>query len=114
MNNRGLHASRLDAPGGSTERERAFADAWNEAQESHDALAHLFIACAKQGEIGAYKPMGPFGPAFAKKPLGEMTERDEIVAATVMQWLGTNVGFDYVTKALKNAGYEIRQTRFRP
>jgi hypothetical protein len=113
MKYRGLNVSRLAAPGGSTERERAFAEIWEEAQQDNQALHHLMIVSAKEGEPGAYKPMGPFGPAFAKKPLGETSERDEIVAATVMQWLGTNVGFAYVEKALAKAGYKLVQTRFR-
>ncbi len=113
MKHRGLQVHRLDAPGGSTERERAFAEAWDKAQRENQALEHLLVVSAKEGDPGAFKPMGPFGPAFAKKPLGDLTERDEIVAATLMQWLGTNVGFFYVQKALEKAGYRLTQTRFR-
>lgn len=30
------------------------------------------------------------------------TERDQEVAATVIQWLGTNVGREFVSKVIKN------------
>ena len=39
--------------------------------------------------------------------LGPPTKRDEIVVATVVQWLGSNVGMDFMRQALKRCGYEL-------
>ena len=36
-----------------------------------------------------------------------VTERDAHVAATVIQWLGTNVGLSFLTRSLQAAGYKI-------
>ena len=36
-----------------------------------------------------------------------INNRDRLIAATVIQWLGTNVGFCWLKEALKNAGYKI-------
>lgn len=45
---------------------------------------------------------------FLKGILGkEPSNRDEVVAATVVQWLGSNVGMAFVEKALNNAGIVI-------
>ena len=38
------------------------------------------------------------------------TQRDATVAATVVQWLGTNVGFGFVRSCLEKAGYEVKET----
>lgn len=35
------------------------------------------------------------------------TKRDRYVAASVIQWLGTNVGFGFLTNALQKAGYAV-------
>lgn len=36
-----------------------------------------------------------------------MTQRDATLAATLIQWLGTNVGFAFLEDALKRAGFKI-------
>lgn len=35
--------------------------------------------------------------------------RDAVIAATVVQWLGSNVGFSFLEQALNRAGYVIRR-----
>lgn len=37
---------------------------------------------------------------FIKHPIGVPTERDEIVAASVIQWLGTNVGQNFIERVM--------------
>ena len=37
----------------------------------------------------------------------EINNRDRLVAATVIQWLGTNVGFCFLKETLSDAGYKI-------
>lgn len=38
---------------------------------------------------------------------GPPTYRDRVVAATVIQWLGSNVGFAFVETALRKCGYRV-------
>lgn len=39
--------------------------------------------------------------------LGHVTRRDRYVAATVIQWLGTNVGYAFLFQALHKGGYYL-------
>jgi hypothetical protein len=39
------------------------------------------------------------------------TQRDARVAATVIQWLGTAVGYSFLKKCLEEAGFEIEPPR---
>ncbi len=41
----------------------------------------------------------------------KITNRDRLVTATVIQWLGTNVGFCWLREALKKAGYEVKKIK---
>ena len=40
----------------------------------------------------------------------DRVERDRIVAATVIQWLGSNVGFGFLEEALRKCGYRIERS----
>lgn len=101
MSAQGLHARRLSAPGGSADREQAFAKAWADSPEIlHDLLG---VPCAKDDE-GAFYTVN-FG--WYKKPIGDVTPRDEQIAATLVQWFGTNVGFCFIEETLKKAGYGL-------
>ncbi len=105
----GLHKKRLLT--GVDWREEAF---WNEWRGEHktpgvdnrDLLLNLFeVPCADDDpeKAGGYKC---FSGSY-KRPLGFPTERDRIVASTVIQWLGTNCGIDFVNLALRRAGGSI-------
>ena len=39
----------------------------------------------------------------------DATKREAEVAATVIQWLGTNVGFVFLEEVLKEAGYAVQK-----
>lgn len=39
--------------------------------------------------------------------LDTTTDRDRIVAATIIQWLGSGVGFGFLEQALRRCGYKI-------
>lgn len=94
----GIHTHRLD-PRADNLREVAFATQWQREHEHSDLLQALFaMPCVYGGKV--------------KFPLGDMpTERDRKVAATVVQWLGSNVGFSFLSEALKQCGYRIEQVR---
>lgn len=98
----GLGAHRLTHP--SSEREVAFVEQW--AAEWTDILGHLLVVPAKEDEAGAF-PDPYCINAWQRCPLGAPTLRDRQIAATVIQWLGTNVGMCFLDQALARAGYRV-------
>lgn len=104
---KGLHERRLD-PQQNNPREVAFVEQWEDQHKYSDLLGALFVVpCDKDDPLGERA----FAYGFAshiKQPLGEVTERDRIVAATVIQWLGSNIGMGLVEEALKQAGYGLK------
>ena len=40
----------------------------------------------------------------------KITNRDKYVVATVIQWLGTNVGWCFLEECLKECGYTLHRT----
>lgn len=78
----GFHVNRL-APEAENPREVAFHDQWveeNDTSQRRCLLYNLVPDCA---------------------------DRDAQVAATIIQWLGSNVGFSFLHDALSRAGYRI-------
>lgn len=72
----------------STQREAAFAKAWEEVNE--------------------VRPVGiqPILPAL----IPGVTQSQATTAATIIQWLGSEVGFAFLTETLGKAGYDIADT----
>lgn len=98
---RSLHAPRLKyTRKGSTDRERTFAKHWHKHQ---NYLRTLLRPCPRQGES---KNWTPWQWAEFDRPVF-VTKREAEVAATVIQWLGTNVGFCWLETVLKSCGYSL-------
>lgn len=76
-------------------RERAFADLWEREQEPKHSGRSLLEALLSHQHGGQFFEV-----------LG-LTNRDAMVAATVIQWLGTNCGFDFLSRALAEAGERV-------
>lgn len=74
-------------------RERAFAEEWVKENQG-------FMTKCETRTLGMLLSTRP-------NEWQRPTERDEIVAATVIQWLGSNVGFSFVEQALARCGYRI-------
>lgn len=70
--------------------EKIFADLWEEENRRQSLLDMLLGHCGDQA-----------------------TQRDEYVAAGIVQWLGTNCGHSFLEEALKRCGYELK-TKIRP
>ncbi len=70
----GISANRL-SPAADNPREVAFAAQWSNEQEENRTLAHL---------IGK-----------------DFTDREAQVAATIIQWLGSNVGMRFLEETMK-------------
>lgn len=98
----GLHTHRL-RPNQNNQREVAFAEQWSWENEHFDILKNLLeVPCSLQ-EATARGRNGP-----CQYPLGiQPTERDAVIAATVIQWLGSNVGLSFIREALNKCGMFI-------
>jgi hypothetical protein len=69
-------------------REKAFADAWEKEN---------------QGDISRGPMLRYLIPGFSQD--------QATAAATVMQWLGSEIGFSFLQETLKKANYEINATK---
>lgn len=81
-------------------REVAFAERWQIEQNEGRILAWL---------LTAHKPERQQPPFYSPPLPRETTKRERQVAATVIQWLGSNVGFSFLQVALRNCGYRIEE-----
>lgn len=79
------------------DREKAFSDLWKKenkieswVNQGHGTLQNIVIG-------------------KDQLPLFYITKNDRIIVATVVQWLGTNIGFNFLERALKKCGYKIVQ-----
>jgi hypothetical protein len=86
----GYRAERVMWP--SRDLERAFAFRWLERNASDLTNLSLLL----DGAEDEWRPV---------------TQRDARVAATVIQWLGTNCGFNFLLETLRQTGYEVRDVR---
>lgn len=75
-------------PFSDTKREKALSDKWEEDNPP-------------PGQFGVQPVLNALVP--------DCTQRDAMVAATVVQWLGSQVGFSFLNEALASVGYEIVQ-----
>lgn len=94
ITHKGKHANRREW----NPREEAFARIWekeNEPRAQGPCLAWLLHAKPCENSI--------FGEA-TDRPL---TQEEVTVSATVIQWLGSNVGWCFLGEALRECGYEI-------
>jgi hypothetical protein len=103
--NRGLKYERTK----SNIREKTFADLW---EEENQCKTHVNYGMGIAQDLMVMpKKMQPkislsfYGQdVFVKYKL---TKRERIILATVIQWLGSNIGFCFLETALKNCGYRI-------
>lgn len=78
-------------------RERVFAERWMFEHKRTDLLRLLF-------ERTPINLLLPYHPRII------LTARDRFVAATVIQWLGSNVGFSFLQECLEKFGYKVVRT----
>ncbi|HEK3716895.1 TPA: hypothetical protein SMW50_005792 [Pseudomonas aeruginosa] len=92
LNHTGLHSYRLKDDGLSTLREKAFAELWQQEQES-SLLEYLLGSDNQKGNV---------------------SERDAQVAATVVQWLGTTVGQSFMEKVQFRTAMQMGRSTDHP
>jgi len=100
----GIHSDRLSDPSHNP-KERALVDEWKQM----NILEGLFQKTCKHGEAHLSTTLG--GDAYGRyEPIGPPNKRDEIVAETVIQWLGSNVGRSFLDLAANRLGYNLQWT----
>jgi len=98
---KGLQSHRLYA---GNPREVIFSELW-EKEVACNLMEHLLkVSC---DENDPDKNSYDSGWGWYKKPLGDIQERDNIIAATIVQWLGSPVGFSFLSEALEKCGYGL-------
>lgn len=93
----GLHVYRL-AEDQENPLEQIYARRWREENGSH---LHLLISLLSDG-----RKIDPFS-LWSEPPLMEVTQNIATAVATVVQWLGSNVGQSFVQEALREHGYVL-------
>lgn len=86
-------------------REKAFSEQWHEDNKiktymnyGNGLLQDLFVQVDKDTQ--------------RRRLIYEITKNDRAIVATVIQWLGTNIGFSFLESALLRCGYRI--TKIKP
>lgn len=100
LKNRGLYSERIL---GNNPREKAFAELWEKENipasfinYGYGILQDLFIA----NRDGTFHHFGQYAKTVINK-------RDRYIVATVIQWLGSNVGMSFIKEALNSCGYDV-------
>lgn len=97
----GYHSYRL-TPEQNNRREVAFAREWEREHEgnNHDIAAQLICF---EPETDPQR-VGFFG---GLKQVREISDEERRAMATVIQWLGSNVGFSFLENSLEASGFRI-------
>jgi hypothetical protein len=96
----GIHHRRLKTD----ERERILFEAWRDSNKYSDILQGLLQqSCDKNDPEAAGSHWGT--DYWYKRPIGRVTERDRIIAATVIQWLGSNIGMQIIDALYHKSEY---------
>jgi hypothetical protein len=104
---RSFEHERTKYPHGSGPVEKAFADAWEKENKEQPGV-NYGMGILQDLMVVPSKNWGIFG--WHKMRANITPEKAQIVA-TVIQWLGTNVGFCWLEKTLNDAGYQVRGNR---
>lgn len=73
--------------------ERIFIERWMEEDRKWKIFQKLFIINS--------------GSLFSERVKTWITKRDRFIVATIIQWLGTNVGFCWLQETLRQCGYDL-------
>lgn len=113
MKHIGLHSHRLSEH---NPREIAFSEVWQEENNrdgnvglGNGTLQDLMIQVIGEPKEGFHRTFDSrlhAGGSYAKCHY-EITQRDAEIVATVVQWLGSNVGMCFLGQALRKCGKEI-------
>lgn len=84
-------------------REKAFAQTWADVCKPVSFLNYGY-GCVQD----LFMRLGS-DPALSRHngAVAVLTKRERMIVATVIQWLGSNVGFEFLSSALRKCGYKI-------
>jgi hypothetical protein len=87
-------------------REVAFVEEWKQQHVYSDLLTLLLMVPVPDGQKadGTYRGTGH---GFLN-PIKALSIRERTIVASVIQWLGTNVGYGFIHMAMQRAGYDVR------
>ena len=88
------HVGRSEHRLSTNERELTFSQAWKREQERSHILQWLLCASMDQQTQDR-----------------DLTQPEATCAATLMQWLGSPVGFCWLDETLQQAGYRLERVR---
>jgi hypothetical protein len=91
--------------------EKVFQEVWNEKHRGLGIAQSLFIVSKESAKLfdgpdGDDKPVYDLGMGESIC-VYDLTEREYRIIATIIQWLGTSVGFGFLHEALWKSGYYI-------
>jgi hypothetical protein len=89
----------------SCERERAFAETW---QEECEPIAWINQGCGLAQNLFMRTVAGSI---YTYIPVVILTGRERMIAATIIQWLGTNCGMVFLDECLSKFGYRIEKIK---
>ena len=89
MKNKGLRQYRFE----DNPMEREFAEEWERINVSQ-----------ADGTLDGRQTLDYLLADDCNRPAGEVTDRDRVVAATVIQWLGSPVGMEFLRRLLEYDG----------
>jgi hypothetical protein len=96
--NIGWRHDRMKIPCHSTDREKAFSNAWIKENKNRKGINYGF---------GILQDNFCDRENLTTNILHKINKRERVIVATVIQWLGTNVGWCWLNKTVNNAGYRI-------
>lgn len=91
-----IHEGKCEHRLASNPREAIFARKWKEQQSASKTLQWLLCASPDQNTQDR-----------------ELTQAEATCAATLMQWLGSPVGFMFLEETLSHAGYQLTRDTTR-
>lgn len=104
-----LHPKRLRHP-----LEKALREAWESMEARHQDLIIAGPECAYH-EIpnGTLYDANRLTGGYQPFPHGKMTDRDRMIGAEVMQWLGSPIGLNLLIRAFRKAGGKVEFDDYR-
>ncbi len=82
-------------------REAMFSEEWAAENEHDDRVQHILARPYRKDEK---IPL----PGLLRRPVvWVLTMRERIICATLIQWLGTNVGWCFLERCIKRCGYRL-------
>jgi hypothetical protein len=102
LRHEGFHVDRLAHE--SSSAERIFAERWKVENAVDHFRAPVLLSLVRVGAPTPFRVnMDEDGRLFGI----HLTQRDATLAASIIQWLGTNVGGGFVQECLREAGYTV-------